>query len=619
MIESLSHFFYHQIVNSPRVLFLFSLTALLIYMFPLYYYGEGAQVQIFDNLDIVFPLYKILISSGLIFAPSETIVPNLMGGLPRLVYGSELNVYLWLFYFFQPFIAFTINETLIHISAFVGMFVLLNRYYVPSHHRYRWLILYSISLMFALLPFYTGAGLSVPSLPLAVYTFLNIRKGISRWHDWLIIILIPFYSSLILVYFFFLLVMSGLFLIDFIRKRKINFPFLLALIVMSLVFVIVEYRLFYDTFFQHLFVSHRKEFSSVQTYTLLETYRSAHQVFLNGTVDMDTRASVVLIPFMLLVLLTTFMKKQLSWYISFTLIGLYFLWCSWPEYVQYITGNKFAIPALAVIVMIRFVQERRYKLFFGAILLQIFFASWYGLWFYKGTGELGNTISILKEFNFARIALLQPVVWFIISAVGMIIISRKIYFAPVLIVGMLLIHIYMAIQVREFSSPNSPFSFRAYFAEDLFSKVKQYIKTDPSTYRVGCIGFEPAIAAYNGLYTIDGYVTMYPLEYKHRFHKIIEKTLVEDKGNNNLFLGWGSKCYLFDGGESSLYFRPNTTIKKITLNFDAYYALGGRYLLSSHRIEQSQLKNLIFMKEFVDEKTFWKIFLYKVNTENGNK
>lgn len=44
-----------------------------------------------------------------------------------------------------------------------------------------------------------------------------------------------------------------------------------------------------------------------------------------------------------------------------------------------------------------------------------------------------------------------------------------------------------------------------------------------------------------------------------------------------------------------------------------FYAVGGRYLLSEHRIEESQLKNLVFIQEFQDKNTFWTIYLYRVD------
>lgn len=615
MIKSINTYIYNKLINNHRFLFLFSILAIEIYLFPLYFYGQNAKIQIFDNLDITIPVLKVLTSSGMMFASSDAIIPNIMGGLPRLTYGSELNGYVWLHYFFTPFVAFTINETLMHFVAFMSMIVLLSRYFLPAHHRYRILIIYSVSLMFALLPFHPGAGLSVPSIPLALYAFLNIRSGVWRWYDWLIIILIPFYSSLILVYFFFLLVMSGMFVIDIVKNRKINFYFFAALALMSISFVIVEYRLFYDMFIQHLFVSHRTAFSSLQEHSLWETYKSAHGVFLNGSVDMDTRASAVILPFVLFVMILSLIKKRLSWQISILVISSFLILLSYPNILQHITGNKFAMPILIVITALLFVKNKLHHLFFGAILLQLFFSYWYALWFYQGTGELALTIPILKEFNFARIALLQPIVWAIIVSLGMVIAAKKLHFSAILFTGIVLFQMYVSLNVREFSAPNSAVNYRSYYAEDLFLKIKTTIGKDPSTYRVGCLAFDPAISVYNGLYTVDGYMTNYPLEYKHKFRKIIEQPLLDsdNKGNFDLFVGWGSKCYLFDGGESSLYFRKNITIKKLHLDMKAFYDLGGRYLLSAHRIEESQLKNLVFMREFRDKNTFWTIYLYRVD------
>ena len=613
MIKNFNRFLYQQIFNNPRVLTLFSVTVLLVYLFPLYYFGEDTRLQVYDNLDIVFPILKVLTSSGMIFASSDAIIPNIMGGLPRLVYGSELNGYVWLFYYFPPFIAFTLNETLIHGFALLSMIVLLSRYFVPTDHRYRVLIIYSVSLMFALLPFYTGAGLSVPSLPLALYAFLNIKNVNSKWIDWLIIILIPFYSSLILVYFFFLLVMTGLLLLDSYQNRKFNIHLFWALFVMSFSFVVVEYRMFYDMFVGHLFVSQRTEFSVLQNHTLWETYKAAHGAFLNGSVDMDTRASVVVLPFMLFSLILTLVQKRLSWYLSLLSIVLFFTLVYNIDILKQITGNKFAMPILVVITTVLFVIKKEYRTFYTFVLLQIFFVYWYALWFYQDTGVLAEYIPILKEFNFARIGLLQPLWWAIITVYGMLIVSKMLRFSPLVIMGVILFQIAMGLSVREFGISKSPLSYKSYYAEDLFTKIKLYIGADPSTYRVGSLGLEPAVAIYNGFYTIDGYVTTYPLEYKHKFQKIIQKSLSENKGNRDLFVGWGSKCYLFDGGQSSLLIRRDVTIKKLQMDMNAFYELGGRYLLSAHKIEQSQMKNLIFLNKFEDKNTFWTIYVYQID------
>lgn len=616
MIKGMYVWLYENIINHEKFLLLLSILLIVIYLLPLFLWGELTYVQIYDNLDIAVPLTKVLAHSGMIFASSETIIPNVMGGLPRLTYGSEFNGYLWLHYFFSPFQAFTINEILMHTVAFWSMIVLLKHYFVPKWHPYRLAIIYIVSLMFALLPFYTGAGLSVPTVPLALYAFLNIRNGDSRWSNWFILALIPFYSSLVLVYFFVLLVISGLWVIDTFREREFNWRLFGALAWISLFFVIVEYRMIYAMFIDPIFVSHRSEFAILQNNTLFETYRLAHGVFLNGTVDMDTRASVIVIPFVLLVLSIMAYKKPITKYWAFSIIIVFLGLILSRDIMELLLGNKWAMPILMAALVWMWFCRREHRLLYLFILLQILFVCWYAFWFYRGTGELGKYIHILREFNFARVALLQPILWSIITAIAMVYISSKFRrMALILFMGIIGYQSVMAFEVREFSRPDSPNTWHTYYAPELFDQIKKYLGKDPSTYRVGCIAFEPAIAIYNGLYTIDGYVTSYPLTYKRKFEKIIRKPILKDKENAKLFQGWGSKCYLFDGGESMLYFRRNATIKKLDLDMDAYAKIGGTYLLSSHRIEPmaTVMKNLTFMHEFHDPHTFWVMYLYRVN------
>jgi hypothetical protein len=83
---------------------LLSLAIILFYLSPLFFFGEGTlHVPVFDFLDITLPTLKILARSGMIFAPSDTIIPDMMGGLPRLSYGSEFDYMLWLLVFFAAF------------------------------------------------------------------------------------------------------------------------------------------------------------------------------------------------------------------------------------------------------------------------------------------------------------------------------------------------------------------------------------------------------------------------------------------------------------------------------------------------------------------------------------
>ena len=89
-------------------------------------------------------------------------------------------------------------------------------------------------------------------------------------------------------------------------------------------------------------------------------------------------------------------------------------------------------------------------------------------------------------------------------------------------------------------------SFKQFYATDQFNEIDQYIGAPKSSYRVASIGLHPAIAQYNGFYTLDTYNNFYPLEYKHQFRKIIAAEL-----DKNAHL----RQYFDDMGWQMLYFR----------------------------------------------------------------
>ena len=64
---------------------------IVLYVSPYFILGEGAHVRTHDNLDSNVVWYKILAESGQIFAPNGTEIPNMLGGVPREAFGSELN------------------------------------------------------------------------------------------------------------------------------------------------------------------------------------------------------------------------------------------------------------------------------------------------------------------------------------------------------------------------------------------------------------------------------------------------------------------------------------------------------------------------------------------------
>ena len=88
-------------------------------------------------------------------------------------------------------------------------------------------------------------------------------------------------------------------------------------------------------------------------------------------------------------------------------------------------------------------------------------------------------------------------------------------------------------------------TFQEFYAEEHFKKSTNISGCRKAAYRVASIGLHPAIAQYNGFYTLDTYNNYYPLEYKHQFRKIIAAELDKKRTLRRYFDEWGGRCYIF--------------------------------------------------------------------------
>jgi hypothetical protein len=152
------------IVKKYYYLALFILT---LYISPFLIFAEDSYILIKDTLDFSLPNFKTLAESGKIFADSNTVMNEMMSA-NRGSFESEFNFVLWLFYFFEPFTAYTINQCIIRLVALIGMYLLLNKYiFLFTNYLYSIII----SLLYSLLPFYSLIGLSIAGLPLITFFF----------------------------------------------------------------------------------------------------------------------------------------------------------------------------------------------------------------------------------------------------------------------------------------------------------------------------------------------------------------------------------------------------------------------------------------------------------------
>ncbi|WP_235599053.1 DUF6044 family protein, partial [Geobacillus stearothermophilus] len=234
-----------MVEQRERWFFLLALGVIALYVSPLFLLGENAHIRVHDNLDSNIAWYKVLSESGKITGPLDANIPQIANGqLSRNALGSELTGIVWLHALFPTMTAYALSQTITRVVGFLGMYLLLKTHFLTDP---RWMaVRIGVALAFALTLFWPSGMLSTLGMPLALWAFLSIRKGEGKWKHYAALTLLPFYSNFVLGFFFFLAAMGVLWLADVLRGKGWNIRFLTSIAYMTLLYLLVEYRLVYS-------------------------------------------------------------------------------------------------------------------------------------------------------------------------------------------------------------------------------------------------------------------------------------------------------------------------------------------------------------------------------------
>jgi len=296
------------------------------------------------------------------------------------------------------------------------------------------------------------------------------------------------------------------------------------------------------------------------------------------------------------------------------------------------------------------ILEKKWDLFISLIFFAIFLSIWYSLWTFNGSiSEFKQNYSLLVVFNVARAFFLHPLLWYVIFALSLNIIyksyNKKIILKlrrnvkSSIILGKTIAVVLIVIQATylfTFYNDNyeektggfyqyggvglirsNQMTFNEFFSPDLFEEIDEYIfnlnNLSKDEYRVVSIGMPPAVAQYNGYYTLDSYQPNYPLEYKHQFRKIMADELEKNETIKTYFDSWGSRCYIFTSEFGIDYSITKDRTHSINMDFNstAFKEMGGVYIFSTVEIENYQHNNLTFHQTFENDESPWKIWLYE--------
>lgn len=523
-----------------------------------------------DNLDSNIAWYKVLKESGQLFGATDATIPQVINGLPRNAFGTEFSLLVWLHMLLPSMFAYAVSQTIVRFVAFFGMYYLLQDHIIPQRET-SWISV-GAALAFSLTPFWPSGMLSTLGHPLALWAFLHIRRHTASWKHWLVILLLPLYSSFVLGFFFFLTAMGVLWLADILRTRRLNLVFGASIVLMTGLYLAIDYRFVYSLLFPQEPTSRNDFISSVLPFW--RSLRLAGKNFVIGHGHVLTIHTFVLLPLQLLTLVLVLRRKK----------------------------------------------DMLTRSFLGWFILNICLSIWYAFWFYTGWQPLKERFAVLNTFNFARFHFLRPLVLYVLFALSLAFLwrlgKRWRSLVKLAVIAQCLILFYCNEEwyYRRVHAP----SFKQFYAVSLFDNIADYIGKPKQNYRVGTIGLHPAIAQYNGFYTLDTYNNFYPLSYKRQFRKIIAAELNKNRHLKRYFDTWGGRCYLFSAELGKWYDYRKTSKKKIRhlqLNTAAFASLGGRYIFSAVPIQNAAANNLRFKRSFEHPETLWRIYLYEVEIQ----
>lgn len=236
------------------------------------------------------------------------------------------------------------------------------------------------------------------------------------------------------------------------------------------------------------------------------------------------------------------------------------------------------------------------------------------------------SIHLFQEFQFVRFYFLYPAVGFVMLALAIdnLCAIPHSYCRMASVLGIVLCVVIMYQLVRSDSEIyknwksvlNTNYvikpTYRHFYAEDIFNEICSDLQiTERREIKVVSVALHPAIAEYNGFYCIDGYMSDYPLSYKHAFRRVIASELEKDSGLQKYFDYWGNRCYLFsaENGKNFLRSKNESIIINVDINKEALTEMGGQYVFSSVPIISDEL---LFFNSYDAEESFWRIYVYQV-------
>jgi hypothetical protein len=501
--------------------------------------GTNSFWRIHDNLDSEI-IFKIQPSrEGEYYSISnDSAVDGYMAEIPRNSYiNSPFNLISLLFHALPASLALLIASIVVKITAFFGMYLFLqNIVFKKVQDQSQQIIAGILSLGFAFLPFFSVYGLAIPGIPLFIVAVLSLFKGKHKLLSWGYIILYGVTGNLVLGGF---AVLGALWIIALwmtINRKENVLLFWSITLVTTLLFSMGSIGLFVQLLFDKNYISHRTDWQ-LPNLNLFETFRVSLLLFVKGQFHSP------------------------SFHLPIFLFSIIIL----------LINRKTVI------------NQKTIFLVFSAIISMCIF---YGLYRSEFFTPVRERISFLKTFQLDRIHFLFPIAWIFLYC--LVVQNDKHRYKIISVTGAFAFFVFVVINNDAMLSNISGKRYsivveqwNTYYLQDIAPTLKEEIP--PSIeYRVAHYAINPAVGAFLGYQTIDGYHNNYPLKAKRDFQQLISPMLAPQSAYAKKLSDWGSVLTL-----------PTNMDNTVKLDWELAREKKIRYIFSSVSLSTSNKYELV--------------------------
>ena len=560
-----------NIFYSNRVIWLIGISLAMACALPYIVLGENTYIQIHDYLDLTIPHIKSIKDNNL-FWDFNGIVP-IMCGLKRSLFNfvSPVDLRIIFFMILPSYWAIVANIIFVKLFAFIGMYYLLAEHVMSKQSSK---VIICISIAFSIIPFYVDYGLSSSGIPLVLYAFFNLFKERKLLISYIVVLFYGLNSILALSGLFVCVVVAVFIITSFFINHKLSVKALYGLILLSIIYIIINYDLFLNFFIGSSdYVSHREEFNLHVPFFDLIKGMCKVMLFSQYHAGAFLAFPVILFSLYICVKKNRILREEKSF--RYYLIG-YFVFCL----------MCFVLTSL--------------KLF---------------------------DVRLFKTFQFDRLYFLYPTVAFVMFAKTLDAIELKKHHITLMLFLLCCCTSYYneefiwQIEKIVFKQNDLKPSYKEFYDEKLFSEVKNsMINIKGSAPKVVCLGIFPAAVQYNGIWTLDASLNNYPLSHKHKFSAVLKNETSKNLKLFDYFEKWGCRCYLFSAELYSLgqkgYIcskKDNRSVKHFSPDVSALKDLECDFILSAVKIENiNEIEGIEFVDYFEQPDSYRHIYLYKV-------